>query len=190
MEQKIFIPFPRVCCCRWERQLRGHPAPARAARGGGGPGGGPALGFAGTPGPGPAQGGQLWGAACSLCPRVWGRAEGPRGERRLQNLGGKEEAGGRSCSSPRGRTQPHGWGGEGRAWSHGTDVQGPALPHGCPAPPGSARHGRWRNAPRGRTSRPPPWDTLSQEWGSGGGCWGAFRARQRKGNYPPLPPPP
>lgn len=28
MERKIFIPFPRVQGCRWERRHRGHRAPA------------------------------------------------------------------------------------------------------------------------------------------------------------------
>lgn len=73
---------------------------------------------AGTPGRGLAPGRQLEGAACSPCPRVWGRAEGPRGEGRLQNSGGREEAGGRSCSVPRGacsRTARGGRGAAGRA---------------------------------------------------------------------------
>lgn len=177
MEQKIFIPFPRLCCCRWERRLRGHPAP----------GPGRPRETRGPPARAQRRAGRFGELPAPPCPRVWGRAEGPTGRSGSQNLKGREEARGEVLLLTPGPGQRHGWRGEGRAWSRGRGGQGPALPHGCPAPPGSARHGRGGNAPRGRTSRPPPLDTLSREGGAGGRWWcrGAFRAKQWKRNYPP-----
>lgn len=113
VEQKIFIPFPRLWCCRWERRLRGHPAPARAARGEGEP-------QLRDPGPGLAPSRRTGGAPCFPWPRLWG------GEGRLQNSAGWEEAGGRSRSEPRGPSAP--------SSATARDGPSPALPHGCRLP--------------------------------------------------------
>lgn len=159
------------------------------------PGAGPGRPRGGghSAGPGPsARARQLWGAACDPCPRVWGRAEGPRREERLQTLRGGEEGGGGGAvlQLTPGRSQPHGPGG---AWSGGTGGQGPALPHGCPAPPGPARHGPGGDPPRRKNFSPP---SLGEPL-PGGGCWGRERGAgahseqgEGKGTTRPRHPPP
>lgn len=154
------------------------------------PGAGPGRPRGGghSAGPGPsARARQLWGAACDPCPRVWGRAEGPRREERLQTLRGGEEGGGggRSCSSPRGAPSPTGRAVRGAAGRAGRARHCPtAAPHRR-GPPATAPGGTPRG---GKTSRPPPWESLCREGGAGGGS-GVLGRIQSKAKERELPAP-
>lgn len=163
---------------------RGHPAPAPAVWGGGDPVAAPAHGSARTLGPGPGQGGQLLGAARSLCPRVWGRAEGPRVERRHQVLRGSRRQGGVVLQLTLVRGQPHGSGARGVRGAAGQAGRARRCPTAAPRRWGPPATGAGETHRGEELLTPPPLDTLSQEWVAGG----MLGSIQCEGNYPPPSP--
>lgn len=155
------------------------------------PGAGPGRPRGGghSAGPGPsARARQLWGAACDPCPRVWGRAEGPRREERLQTLRGGEEGGGGGgpAAHPGALPAPR----AGRCVERRDGRAGPGTAPRLPRTAG-ARPPRPRGGPPAAEKLLAPLPGRASAGrgvlGEGAGCWGAFRARRREGNYPPPP---
>lgn len=171
MEQKIFIPFPRLWCCRWERRRRGHPAPARAARGEGG------SRRTGTPGPGLAPSRQPGGGSPLPLPSGLGQGGGStRGGAAPNTRRIGRRRGAVLQRTPR-RFQPHG---SGRAWSR----DGRAGPGAAPRLPPATAAGEMQ---RGRNCWPP---SLSGTPGAGSGVTGRVLGRtQSKAKERKLPTP-